>query len=508
MTAADHAYRLLSEGATFVVIDIETCPSDEGHRVVSIAAVPVRMGQRRGLWARHVNPGVPITNSHQHHLTDDDVADAPAFAEVAAELDALLAGDDVIAVAHHARFDIGILHNEHARIGLALRDVRILDTMTLPKVVGHDLGRGKSLDVLAASFDLVHVRRHDAASDATVTAQALLALLRVAAGNGYADLDALYTDAGAHRTIGIPPASTDPTTAAPPAAEIPDDHLATHTALLPDDATAEDLDVWVAGAVECARWRCGLLEDKAQLALHHALPLHHRLTKALRQLSTDAEPGQGATLVGALNVLAPAALVNRSVRPWWKNNRATIQALPRCGTLACPSCRSHHPCPIDVAHHAVVEAVCVVDGTIAKKRRREVAGADRCLVTDWSRLGFTDIAGYAAALVADAWLSDGNQPRAVGVVDQAITAGAFDPTLVCMHAQQLASQGNHAAVVQTVTDALEHRTTAPGWAGLAHWYLRYQAATTKRARRPRARPGASVRVARPADRVRPKRFAV
>jgi DNA polymerase III epsilon subunit-like protein len=510
MTAAGDAYRLLCDAATYVVIDTETCPSPDGHRIVSVAAVTLRQGRPRGVWSTLINPGVPITNSHQHHLTDTDVTGARFFAEVADDLDAVLAGDDVVVVAHNTRFDIGVLHLEHARAGVTLRDRRLLDTMTLPKVVGHDLGRRRSLDALATSFGIVNARPHDAVADATVTSEALLALLRLAADNGQADLDGLLAETGALTTDAIPASPSAPTTSAPSADEIPAEHLATHTTLLNTNATTDELDDWVAGALGCARLHCDLLDDKAHLALDHAATLHGLITRQLRAFAATAEPGQGATLVGALNVLAPAALPVRSARPWWGQHRSTIQAMARCSsTAACPACRNHLPCPLDIAHQPIVAAaVGLVDGAVPSKRRRDVAGSSgRCLVTDWARLGFYDLAGYAAALVADAWAAEGNHSRAVAAIDQAVTAGALDPAVVCAHAQQLANQGNHAAVADVVTAALERRTTDPAWADLADWYVRYQAATAQRPGRRRARPGASRRVARPADRTRPKRFA-
>jgi DNA polymerase III epsilon subunit-like protein len=510
VTATTDAYRLLCDAGTFVVIDVETCPSADGDRIVSIAAVTVRQGQHRGVWATLVNPGVPITNSHIHHLTDTDVADAPPFAEIAGQLDKVLAADDVYFVAHHARSDVGVLHLDHARAGLSLRDVPVLDTMKLPPLVGHDVGKGNiGLARLATSLGLTHTRPHDATADATVTTDVLLRLLNVAAGNGLADLAGLHADSGALTTATIPPSKATTAAAAVPVEEIPSEHAATHATLLEADATAADIDTWVAGALECAQWRCDLLDDKARHARHHAPVLHRRLTAELARFAPAAEPGQGATLLGALNVLAADGVRPRSAMLWWRKNRTLVHGLPRCDTYRCPACRRHEPCPIDVSHHAIVETVCVVDGIVPRKTRMRVAESHRrCLVTDWSRLGLPELAGYAAALVATAWSDEGNNSRVVSTVDLAVTSGAFDPTLIRFRAQHLANQTRTAELTQLVTDALEHRDTAPGWADLDAWWITYQAARRPRVAKPAARPGASIRVARPADRSRPKRFVV
>ncbi|MBK5224341.1 MAG: 3'-5' exonuclease [Acidimicrobiia bacterium] len=512
MSATSTAFTLLCESHTFVVIDVETCPSDDGNRIVSIAAATIRRGRQRGMWSTLVNPGVPITNSRYHDLADDDVSGARTFGAVAAELDALLADPDVVVVAHNAAFDVGVLHLEHARLGTVLRDVPVIDTMTLPKFVGHDTGRSRSLAALLTSFGLTNARPHDAASDAAATGQALLALLRIAANNGSTDLATVLTDTGTLATSSFPLGAAERMANKAERKELPAAHIATHTALLGATATDAELDDWVADALECAALRCDLLADKAGLATQHAAQLHRRLTGRLKAFAVTADAGQGGTLAGALNALAPHALNNRSARPWWKNHGPTLKALPRChpSNGVCPQCRDGFGCPTDIAHQPIAALVCqALDGHVPKKRRRQVSGPDaRCLVTDWARLGLPDLAGYAAWLVADAWAAEGNDSRSGTAIDQAVAAGAFDPRIICAYAKRLVAQGRHRDATHFVASNLGGRTTDPGWNDLDTWYARYLAEAAQAPTSKGPRPGASTRIARPAGRTRPRRFSV
>ena len=512
MTSSDAQFRVLAEAHVFIVIDVETCPADDGNHVVSIAAATVRRGARRSLWSKLVNPGVPITNSQYHGLTDADVAAHGPFAAIAGELNTILSEPGVIAVAHNAPFDFGVLRLEHARLDLTLADVPVLDTMTLPRVVGHDTGGRRTLSALLDSFGLRNDKPHDAAADAAATADALTELLRVAAGNGYGDVAHIVADAGAHSTGTYPQAAAERMAdrAARPA--LPAAHLATHARPFPADADDDELDAWVTDALGCARLRCEYLQDKADAALTHHAALHTRLSAALATFAATAEPGAAGTLAGALNVFAPDALGPRQVRLWWARHGATLKAMPRCHVTrgACPSCREGLPCPTDIAHHAVaVAATEAADGVVPKNRRKAIADpTGTSNVERWTNEGLKDLAGYAAWLVADSWAAEGNEPRSHSIVDHAVQAGATDPRLARTYAQRLAMHARHTEVAAFIADQVARRTTDPGWDDLELWFNRYQAEAARLRRvRPRARPGASPRIARPSGRVRARRFA-
>jgi DNA polymerase III epsilon subunit family exonuclease len=510
-TTAQRAFELLCESRTAVVVDVETCPSPDGNRIISIAAVTCRNGRTRGTWSTLLDPGVPITNSKYHGLTDADVAGKRTFADIVGELDGLLDEPGTILVAHNASFDVGCLHLEHHRLstGEALRDVAVLDTMRLPDVLEYQMpSRSRTLAALCSTFDVTNVRPHDAASDATATADVLHALLRVAARQSCVDLGVLHTKAGGLTAQGIGLPADKAQNAPVNQPSVPAEHIATHSSLLEADASPADLDAWAAGATECANLCCYLLNDKAAVALEHAGALHARLTTALVREGPSLGPGQGATLMGAVNILAPRALRTAKVTPlkWWQKHRAVVQALERCDLEvgACPDCLDGHPCPIDIAHQPlVVAAVVDPDGSINRDRRSRISKPNRILET-WVGAGAKDMAGYAAWLMCDTWLAEQNQVRSDPIVDRALGLGATDPRLVQLYAQRLAAQQRHADIGALMAKHTPDRTTDPGWQELADWHLRYTAQQTKR--RAPVRPTGSPRVTRPAGRVRPNRF--
>ena len=512
-TTADRAFQLLVESVpAVVVIDVETCPSPDGDHIISIAAVTCRNGSSRSTWSTLLDPGVPITNSHHHGLTDADVAGVRAFADIVDELDHLLEEPGTILVAHNASFDVGRLHLEHQRLGTgeALRDVAVLDTMRLPDVIEFPMpSRSRTLAALCSTFDIVNVRPHDAASDATATADVLHALLRAAAARSWINLKALHKKAGGLTTrgIGLPKTTERVTAASRP--ELPVEHLATHTTLLGAAATAAELDAWVAGAIECVELRCYLLADKAAVSIEHAGPLHERLTEVLIRKGSSLEPGQGGTLAGALNILAPQALragPGRAAR-WWQKHQSKLKALARCDLDmgACPECVAGCPCPLDIAHQPlVVSAVYDQDGTVSPARRKRLAWDSHGLLRNWAKAGVLDMAGYGAWLGCDIWLSEGNQARSDPVLEGAMRNEAYDPRILRLYAQRLASQQRHDEVAALMVNHLPARTTDDGWRELDDWYLRYSGQRARRQAPPRA--AGSPRVVRPTGRARPNRF--
>ena len=99
-----------SRPGRYAVVDVETTGfSPTSDRVVEVACVVIQDGRVERRWSSLVDPERPIPwrASEIHGITDDDVAQAPSFAEVERELIALCAGATV--VAHNASFDLGFL---------------------------------------------------------------------------------------------------------------------------------------------------------------------------------------------------------------------------------------------------------------------------------------------------------------------------------------------------------------------------------------------------------------
>ncbi len=515
MSRANVAYDDLLAQARFVVLDTETCPSGDGHRIVSIGAVVWRNGRQVRVYDQLVDPGVPITNTDIHGITDDDVIGAPDFGQVTSDVDALLHEPGVVLVCHSARFDVGVLNRELLRLGTGeiLPDVPVLDTVTLPKLVGMTPPpRSRRLSALCAALGVTNASPHNAVADATATAAVLHALLRIAASNGHTDLSRLIADGGGHTTRSIKPSSTADTRTGP-ATDAPDSaHLATHQ-LLATNATGDALDRWADDVMECALRRCHLTTDKADVAVAHALALHPRLTDRLTTSAPTFEPGQGATLVAALSALAPTGIVSPGKRTtpittWWRKHKPTIDALPRCDADGrCPDCRAGQPCPIDVAHQPLaIAATLRGDARLSTARRHDISGHDsKSTVTRWANQGLHDIAGYAAWLVVDAWLADANSGRADDVIDQAMRFDAHDPRIIRLRAERLTLQQRSGEAVTLATTHLARRTTDEGWDELADWLARHLADASVYPTPP-DRTNASPRAVRPTGRQRARRF--
>lgn len=176
----------------WVVVDVETTGGSAaaGHRVTEVAAVCVGAHGVESTWSTLVNPQQPIPwgISRLTGITDQMVADAPRFAEVAPELGAVLAGR--VFVAHNAAFDWGFVCAEMDRALGILPEGRQLCTVRLARKLLPHL-RSRSLEALIGYFGLAVERRHRALDDAVATARVLGFLLEMAQDTGVDDLDGL-----------------------------------------------------------------------------------------------------------------------------------------------------------------------------------------------------------------------------------------------------------------------------------------------------------------------------
>ncbi|WP_217166515.1 exonuclease domain-containing protein [Streptomyces sp. AC512_CC834] len=159
-----------------LVVDVEgngTNPPD----LVEVAALPVRDGRpdksTAGWWLTRPNRPVTPFATRVHGLTNDDLAEQPAWAEIANQVRAFLGGAWICA--HNA-------HTDYRVLGAHLsgwQPAGVLDTLRLAKVTYPDLGK-YSLDALIEYVrpDLSEApgARHRAAFDAFATARLLTAM--------------------------------------------------------------------------------------------------------------------------------------------------------------------------------------------------------------------------------------------------------------------------------------------------------------------------------------------
>ncbi len=119
-----------------LIFDLEaTGLSIENARIIEIAAVRLSPGAARTAFQSLVNPEHPIPPEVQEitGITDHDVADAPAFRDLADQLDQLLDNAD-LAGYNAAGFDVPLLRAEYGRLGRALPgpfDRVVLDSLEI-----------------------------------------------------------------------------------------------------------------------------------------------------------------------------------------------------------------------------------------------------------------------------------------------------------------------------------------------------------------------------------------
>ncbi len=103
-----------------VFLDLETTGVDPSKdRIVELSLLKVFPDGSRDVKTRRINPGMPIPPAATavHHITDEDVKDSPAFAQIARSLAAFIEGCDLGGY-NSNRFDIPVLAEEFLRAGV------------------------------------------------------------------------------------------------------------------------------------------------------------------------------------------------------------------------------------------------------------------------------------------------------------------------------------------------------------------------------------------------------
>lgn len=118
-----------------VVFDLETTGVDVSTaRIVEVAMLRVEPNGEERKWVCRVNPGIPIppATSAVHGIFDEDVANAPCFAEVMPKVLEFIEGADLGGY-NSSRFDIPLLVEECARNGveLDLSQTALVDAMAI-----------------------------------------------------------------------------------------------------------------------------------------------------------------------------------------------------------------------------------------------------------------------------------------------------------------------------------------------------------------------------------------
>ncbi len=148
----------------YLLLDLETTGGNAlRDRITEVAAVRIEHGAEVARWSTLVNPGVPISGFIERltGISNAMVADAPPFADVAAQLLALL--DGAVLVAHNVRFDHGFLLHELARLNVTLR-AQTLCTVRLSRLL-YPQFKSHGLDAIMQRHGLATTARHRAMGD-------------------------------------------------------------------------------------------------------------------------------------------------------------------------------------------------------------------------------------------------------------------------------------------------------------------------------------------------------
>jgi DNA polymerase-3 subunit epsilon len=171
------------------MLDVETTGRDSAvDRVVELGIV---VGRGDTILRRHnwlIQPGIRMPAEAQavHGISDEDLKDAPTFAQVAKEIADALIG--TIPAAYNANFDRGFLHAECTRAKHVRRDVPALRpevTWLDPLVWARAIQaseRSRTLGDVAARLGISLTNAHRASDDAEAALKVLYALAREPGG--------------------------------------------------------------------------------------------------------------------------------------------------------------------------------------------------------------------------------------------------------------------------------------------------------------------------------------
>ncbi len=150
-----------------VFVDLETTGGNAAwHRITEVGIVRVERGELVEQWCSLVNPECRIPSAIEAFtgITNEMVADAPRFAEIAAVVRGKLEG--AVFVAHNARFDYSFLRSEFRRLGQNF-SAKVLCTVKLSRRLFPHEPR-HNLDAVMQRHGLQCAARHRALGDARV----------------------------------------------------------------------------------------------------------------------------------------------------------------------------------------------------------------------------------------------------------------------------------------------------------------------------------------------------
>jgi DNA polymerase-3 subunit epsilon len=161
------------------IVDVETTGTSYTHGgVIDLGILRIEHGQLVQTYQQLVNPGaaIPAFITNLTGITNDQLADAPSFADIAWEVEDLLA--DCVFVAHNARFDYAFIKEEFRRVGTRYAP-KTFCTVKLSRAL-YPQHRHHNLDSVISRFQIAVTDRHRAFGDAQATWHAMQAMVQQA----------------------------------------------------------------------------------------------------------------------------------------------------------------------------------------------------------------------------------------------------------------------------------------------------------------------------------------
>ncbi len=154
------------------VIDVETTGTSYTYGgVIDVGVLRIEQGQVVQTFQQLINPGttIPAFITQLTSITNDQLADAPYFGDIAKQLHELLT--DCVFVAHNARFDYAFIKEEFKRANIRYAPKTFCTVKLSRGLFPHH--RHHNLDALISRFNIAIQDRHRAFGDAQATWQAM-----------------------------------------------------------------------------------------------------------------------------------------------------------------------------------------------------------------------------------------------------------------------------------------------------------------------------------------------
>ena len=160
----------------YAIVDIETTGASAAYNKITEIAILIHDGKRVvDEFQTLINPecGIPIGITSLTGISNEMVADAPKFFEVAKEVHQLLEGN--IFVAHNVNFDYSFIKREFQELGGNINHKKLCTVRLSRKILpGH---KSYSLGRLCEELGIDNHARHRAMGDARATAELMTLLI-------------------------------------------------------------------------------------------------------------------------------------------------------------------------------------------------------------------------------------------------------------------------------------------------------------------------------------------